>query len=57
MAAETAMASINCGAANVTRAQAEKLLDDYFIRIEQAIPGPRSIRWIAGRDLSAMAAS
>ena len=38
MAAETAMASVNCGAANVTRAQAEKLLDDYFTHIEQAIP-------------------
>jgi hypothetical protein len=38
MAAETAMASVNCGAANVTRAQAEKLLDDYFTRVEQAIP-------------------
>ena len=38
MAAEAAMVSINCEAANVTRAQAEKLLDDYFTRIEQAIP-------------------
>jgi hypothetical protein len=38
MAAEIAMASVNCGRANVTRAQAEKLLDDYFARIEQAIP-------------------
>ena len=38
MAAETAMASVNCGAANVTRALAEKLLDDYFTRVEQAIP-------------------
>ena len=38
MAAEIAMASVNCGAANVTRAQAEKLLDDYFARVEQAIP-------------------
>jgi len=32
------MASVNCGAANVTRAQVEKLLDDYFARVEQAIP-------------------
>jgi hypothetical protein len=32
MAAETAMASINCGAAKVTRARAEELLDDYFTR-------------------------
>jgi hypothetical protein len=38
MAAEIAMASVNCGAVNVTRAQAEKLLDDYFARAEQAIP-------------------
>ena len=38
MAAEIAMASVNCGAGNVTRAQAEKLLDDYFTRVEQAIP-------------------
>ena len=38
LAAEIAMASVNCGAANVTRAQAEKLLDDYFARVEQAIP-------------------
>jgi hypothetical protein len=37
MAAEIAMASVNCGAANLTRAQAEKLLDDYFARVEQAI--------------------
>ena len=38
LAAEIAMASVNCGAANVTRAQAERLLDDYFARVEQAIP-------------------
>jgi hypothetical protein len=38
LAAEIAMASVNCGAANVTRAQAEKLLDDYFAHVEQAIP-------------------
>ena len=38
MAAEIAMALVNCGAANVTRAEAEKLLDDYFTRVEQAIP-------------------
>jgi hypothetical protein len=37
LAAEIAMASVNCGAANVTRVQAEKLLDDYFARVEQAI--------------------
>jgi hypothetical protein len=37
LVAEIAMASVNRGAANVTRAQAEKLLDDYFARVEQAI--------------------
>ena len=38
MVAEIAMASVNCGAANVTRAQAEKLLSDYFALIEHVIP-------------------
>ena len=38
MAAEIAMASVNCGAANFTRAQAEKLLGNYFALVEQAIP-------------------
>jgi hypothetical protein len=38
MAAEIAMAAVNCGAANVTRAEAEQLLDDYFARVEQVIP-------------------
>ena len=38
MTAEIAMASVNCGASNVTRAQAEKLLGDYFDLVEQAIP-------------------
>ena len=38
MAAEIAMASVNCGAADVTRAEAEKLLGDYFARVEQVIP-------------------
>jgi hypothetical protein len=38
MASEIAMAAVNCGTANVTRAQAENLLDDYFARVEQAIP-------------------
>jgi hypothetical protein len=32
------MASVNCGAANVTRARAEKLLAEYFTLVEQAIP-------------------
>jgi hypothetical protein len=38
MAAEIAMARVNFGSANISRAQAEKLLDDYFTRVEQAIP-------------------
>jgi len=38
MVAEIAMASVNCGATNVTRAQAEKLLGDYFALVEHAIP-------------------
>jgi hypothetical protein len=38
MAAEIAMASVNCGAANVTRAQAERLLGDYFGLVEQVTP-------------------
>jgi hypothetical protein len=38
MAAEIAMALVNCGDVNVTRAQAEKLLGDYFACVEQAIP-------------------
>ena len=37
MAAEIAMASVNCGAANVTRAQADELLGNYFALVEQAI--------------------
>jgi hypothetical protein len=50
MAAEIAMALVNGGDASVTRAQAEKLLDDYFVRVEQAIswtknnPGPLILR-------------
>ena len=38
MAAEIALASVNCGASNITRAQAEKLLNVYFALVEQAIP-------------------
>ena len=38
MAAELAMASVNCGAPIVTRAQAEKVLDEYFALVEQTIP-------------------
>ena len=38
MAAELAMASVNCGAPIVTRAEAEKLLDEYFALLEQAVP-------------------
>ena len=38
MAVELAMASVNCAAPIATRAQAEKLLDDYFALVEQAVP-------------------
>jgi hypothetical protein len=38
MVADIAMALVNCGDGSVTRAQAEKLLDDYFACVEQAIP-------------------
>jgi hypothetical protein len=38
MAAEIAMASVNCGVANVTRTQGEKLLGNYFALAERAIP-------------------
>ena len=38
MVAEIAMALGNFGEVNVTRALAEKLLGDYFARVEQAIP-------------------
>lgn len=37
MAAEIAMASVNCGVANITRAHAEKLLGNYFALVERAI--------------------
>jgi hypothetical protein len=40
MAAEIAMASVNCGSADVTRAQAEKLLGDYFAGSNRRFPGP-----------------
>jgi hypothetical protein len=38
MAAEIAMASANSEAAIVTRARAEKILDDYFACVEHAVP-------------------
>jgi hypothetical protein len=38
LAAESAMASVNSGAASVTRRRAERLLDNYFACIEQAVP-------------------
>ena len=38
MAVELAMASANCEAPIVTRAQAEKLLDEYFALVERAVP-------------------
>ena len=49
MAAEIAMASVNCGSADVTRAQDLTITSAGSNRRS---PGPRSIRWIAGRDLS-----
>jgi len=38
MVVEVAMASVNSGARVATRARAEKLLDEYFALIEQAVP-------------------
>jgi hypothetical protein len=38
LAAELAVASVNCGAPIATRAQAEKLLDECFALAEQAVP-------------------
>jgi hypothetical protein len=38
LAAEIAMASVNCEAPIVTRRQAEQLLDLYFGLVEQAVP-------------------
>jgi hypothetical protein len=38
MAVELAMAAVNCGAPIATRAQAERLLDEYFALVEQAVP-------------------
>ena len=38
MATEMLMALANCGGSIAARARAEKLLDDYFALVEQAIP-------------------
>ena len=38
MAAEMIMAAANCGGSTDARARAEKLLDDYFALVEQAVP-------------------
>jgi hypothetical protein len=38
MAVELAMGSVNSGAPIATRARAEKLLDEYFALVEQAVP-------------------
>ena len=38
MAAEMIMAAANCGGSIDARARAEKLLDDYFALVEQAVP-------------------
>ena len=45
MAVELAMASVNCGAPIATRAQAEKLLDEYFALVEQAVPLTEDNPW------------
>ena len=37
VAAEIGMAAVNYGASKPTRARAEKLLDDYFALVEQAV--------------------
>jgi hypothetical protein len=38
MTAEMVMAAVNCGAWIDARARAEKLLDDYFALVDQAVP-------------------
>jgi hypothetical protein len=38
MAVELAMGSVNCATPIATRAQVEKLLDEYFALVEQAVP-------------------
>jgi hypothetical protein len=38
MGAEMVMAAVNCGASIDARARAEKLLDDYFALVDQAVP-------------------
>ena len=37
MAAEIVMATVNCGGSIAARVRAEKLLDDYFALVEQAV--------------------
>jgi hypothetical protein len=37
MAAEMVMAAVNCGASIESRARAERVLDDYFSLVEQAV--------------------
>jgi hypothetical protein len=37
MAAEMGMAAVNCGGSMAARVRAEKLLDDYFALVEQAV--------------------
>jgi len=38
MAAEMFMAVANCGGSIAARTRAEKLLDDYFALVDQAVP-------------------
>jgi hypothetical protein len=37
LAAEIVMATVNCGGSIADRERAEKLLDDYFALVEQAV--------------------
>jgi hypothetical protein len=50
MAAELAMASVNCGAPIVTRAQAEKVLDEYFALVEPTLLNPSAAAWSHGSE-------
>ena len=52
MATEMFMALANCGGSISARARAEKLLDDYFALVEQAIPWTQQTRLIGAPDPS-----
>ena len=51
MAVELAMASVNCGAPIATRAQAEKLLDEYFALVEQAVSANTTERGLTRKPI------